>query len=245
MPREVFYPAITYGVVTIMRALPLIFLLSIFTLSSCSPFYDENKTSTLHRAGYSPSHRNISIVIDPGHGGYDPGALSKHSKYKEKNLTLTTGLMLKEHLRYLGYNVVMTRKRDTFISLTKRSSLANKRKSTLFVSIHYNAAPNLKANGIEIFYYKPLRGSERSSYSKKLAQAVLSGILLHTKATSRGVKDGSFHVIRATKMPSILVEGGFITNEKEMSKLRSPAYLNRISWGIAQGINSFVEAAIL
>nr|MBA3815843.1 N-acetylmuramoyl-L-alanine amidase [Parachlamydiaceae bacterium] len=181
------------------------------------------------------------IVIDPGHGGVDYGTNSLiKPKVHEKYLNLTTAEMLKKYLEQYGYKVVMTRNDDTFISLENRAEFANNLNTKLFVSVHYNSAPNILAEGVEVFYYRTDTDKSRVSESKLLAQCVLDKILKNTKANSRGVKHGNFAVIRRTKMPAILVEGGFLSNTEEMNKIKTQAYQKKIAQSIAQGIKDFL-----
>jgi N-acetylmuramoyl-L-alanine amidase len=186
--------------------------------------------------------KKVLIVIDPGHGGKDHGTYSKKTpKYHEKFLTLTTSYMLKTYLEKLGYDVIMTRTKDVFVPLENRSTLANELKPKLFVSIHFNSAPNRKAEGVEIFYYRSDGDKSRSNSSKALAQSILKRILKNTEAKSRGVKHGNLAVIRETQMPAVLIEGGFLTNEDELKLLKNGVYLKKLSWGIAQGIQDYLK----
>lgn len=181
------------------------------------------------------------IVIDPGHGGEDFGTNSRvPPKYQEKYLNLATSRMLNGYLKQLGFDTVMTRDSDVFVSLDKRALFANTQKPKVFVSVHYNSAPSKEAEGIEVFYYRSEDNKSRSDESKQLAQAVLGQLLKTTGAKSRGVKHGNLSVIRQTKMPAILVEGGFLTNEKEMEKIKDASYLKKVAWGIAQGIKEYI-----
>ncbi|MCH9614900.1 MAG: N-acetylmuramoyl-L-alanine amidase LytC [Chlamydiia bacterium] len=176
------------------------------------------------------------IVLDAGHGGYDVGSAS-HKTY-EKDLCLSTTMLTKKYLTQKGYRVVLTRTRDVFIPLKKRAAIANKTRARLFVSLHFNAAKTDKAAGIEVFYYN--KGNKwRQNCSSKLAKRVLANLLWTTKAPSRGVKVGNFHVIRETSMPAILVEGGFITNTKERNKLKDARYRDKIARAVAAGIHSY------
>lgn len=181
------------------------------------------------------------IVVDAGHGGDDFGTRSASKpKYHEKSLNLTTALILSDFLQKMGYRILMTRSKDEFITLQKRAEFANDRQADLFVSVHYNSAPSKKAEGIEVFYYKSDEDKSRSSESRKLAASVLAQLTQLTKAKSRGVKHGNFAVIRETKMPAVLVEAGFLTNEDEMEKIKDPAYVKSVAWGIAQGIQAYL-----
>jgi N-acetylmuramoyl-L-alanine amidase len=182
------------------------------------------------------------IVIDAGHGGDDFGTRSASKpKYHEKSLNLTTAITLNDFMRKLGYETVLTRSKDEFIALQKRADFANDREADLFVSVHYNSAPAKQAEGIEIFYYKSDENKARTSESKKLANAILDKVIKTTGAKSRGVKQENFAVIRETKMPAVLIEGGFLTNVDEMEKIKDPAYVKSLAWGIAQGIQAYLK----
>lgn len=182
------------------------------------------------------------IIIDPGHGGSDAGTQSiSKPRYQEKSFNLVTAKLVRGYLLQLGYRVEMTREKDQFISLEKRAQFANEKKPSLFVSIHYNSAPSAKAQGVEVFYFQDWENKPRTNESKKLAHVVLKNILHHTKADSRGIKNGNFAVIRETQMPAILVEGGFLSNEAELEKLKDPIYLKKLSWGIAKGIDHYLS----
>jgi N-acetylmuramoyl-L-alanine amidase len=186
--------------------------------------------------------QNFLIVIDPGHGGHDTGTQSiSKPRYQEKSLNLVTAQFVKGFLQQLGYQVFMTREDDTFISLDKRAQLANEKKPTLFVSIHYNSAPNAEAQGVEVFFYQSKDKKERTLKSKRLAQAILKNVLVHTQAKSRGVKQANYAVIRETNMPAVLVEGGFVTNEAELQNLKDPTYLKKLAWGIVRGIEEYTS----
>lgn len=181
-------------------------------------------------------------MIDAGHGGTDTGAKGRLApEYQEKNLTLTTATMLKKFLSQMGYQTVMMRQTDVFIDRYERARIANRKNPDLFVSIHFNFAAAIEASGIEVFYYRSEDNPDRSKESKRIAQAILSKVLDSTGAKSRGVKHGNYAVVRETAMPAVLIEGGFLTNEDEMNKLKDPAYLKRLAWGIAQGISATVK----
>lgn len=190
--------------------------------------------------------QKFSIMIDPGHGGHDIGTQSiSKPRYQEKSLNLVTAKFVRDFLQQLGYQVVMTREKDKFVSLEKRAKVANELKPNLFVSIHYNSAPIAEAQGVEVFFYQDKEKKDRALKSKRLAQAVLKNVLAETKAKSRGVKHGNFLVIRQTNMPAILVEGGFVTNEAELEKLKDPIYLKRLAWGIVRGIEEYLNKSQL
>lgn len=182
------------------------------------------------------------IVLDPGHGGKDLGAHSLTApRYQEKLLALSTARLVKNYLEELGHTVMMTRSEDVFIPLETRASFANQLAPAIFVSIHYNSAENTSAEGIEIFYYKGKNDSERTQSSQLLAQTILDQMLKSTGAKSRGVKSQNFSVIRNTKMPAVLIEGGFLTNADERQRVKNATYLKKLAWGIAQGIDKYLN----
>jgi N-acetylmuramoyl-L-alanine amidase len=209
-------------------------------------------------AGNIPPYKNVAkkplpqtlyhavkplVILDAGHGGYDEG--SKVHSLLEKRMTLTTTLLTRKYLDEMGYRVLLTRSRDIYLSLPQRVAIANRNKAALFVSIHYNAARNEEAKGIEVFYYdKGVKGAaaERVRASHRLANTILYHLLDETAAKSRGVKRGNHHVTRETEMPAALVEAGFITNDEERELLKSKEYQDRIAKGIAQGIDKYLKS---
>ncbi len=162
--------------------------------------------------------QNITVVIDPGHGGEDKGATGV-SGLKEKNVNLTVSLYLEELLRARGFNVVMTRKNDTYLTLAERAALAEKAKADLFISIHANASLNNKyASGTETYYYQNKKTSPQSLYLASLIQQEVSAVL---KLPNLGVKKAPFHVLRETSMPAALVELAFLSNAVDETILAS------------------------
>lgn len=188
----------------------------------------------------SKVHRSAKvIVIDAGHGGKDFGTHNEGFGYEEKELTLKTAHMVRHYLENLGYRVIMTRKQDLFVPLEKRAEIANGEHGDLFVSIHYNFSPSRTAEGVEVYYHQ---GFElKAARSKELAQEVLKRVVKHTGAHSRGVKTANFVVIRQTQMPSVLVEGGFLSNPEERSRIKDPRYLHFLACGIARGIDAYLS----
>ena len=178
-------------------------------------------------------------MLDAGHGGRDEG--TKVHSFKEKKITLATALYTKRYLEQMGYRVILTRAKDTEVSLARRVALANKTRSALFISIHFNASKNTEAKGVEVFYYDA-KDQERTKNSRKLANYILHQVIDQTEASSRGVKVGNFHVIRETQMPAVLVEGGFVTNVQECSHLRKKEYLEHIAKGVALGIDRYLKS---
>ena len=221
-----------------MRKHPLAPFLLILLCLSCSKSGHYRPT---HSCAY-PAHRGVLITLDAGHGGHDPGAISQDKKYEEKSLALATTFMVRNHLREMGYEVQLTRDTDTFIELSDRAALANATGSTLFVSIHYNASTNRSAEGVEVYRWRAPEDGPRDIQSQALAQAIHDRVIRYSKAPSRGVKQANYAVLRKTEMPAALVEGGFVTNDTELERLKDPKYLNCIAFGIAQGIDDHLQS---
>lgn len=157
-----------------------------------------------------------TICIDPGHGGSSSGATGEKGKRLEKDDTLRLSLLVRDELEKRGYTVVMTRDKDTDISLEDRCKVANKSKAALFVSIHRNSATG-NANGYEAWIH-----SFDPSDDRLLAENILEALSLSGADVSRGVhtgyregKDKNYYVNRCSKMPSVLAEIGFITSKKD------------------------------
>lgn len=225
-----------------LRAICLFLLISpLFVFGSAGKRPDYNRcVQGNYELCDTPSLSNLKplVILDPGHGGQDEGA--KVNAFMEKKLTLITTLLVRKHLETLGYRVIMTRTKDHYLTLPRRVAIANKAKGSLFVSVHFNSAPSLEAQGIEIFYFDS-KELWRTKASRRLAHCILREVIGETHAISRGVKQGNIHVIRETDMPAVLVEGGFITNKEERSRLRDKEYLNRLAIGIADGIDRYMK----
>jgi N-acetylmuramoyl-L-alanine amidase len=179
------------------------------------------------------------IVLDAGHGGKDEGA--KVRSLQEKKITLLTTLYTKKYLEEMGYRVLLTRSKDTYVPLAKRVLIANKMNCSLFVSVHFNTAPNHLAQGLEVYYTG--ESSSRGRSSRKLANFLLYYVMDQTGALSRGVKLGNhLYVIRETQMPAVLFEAGFMTNLEEGSKMKDKVYLQKIAKGISQGVDRYLRS---
>lgn len=170
-----------------------------------------------------------TVIIDPGHGGHDKGG--QWGRVYEKHLALDTSIRLESHLKKMGYNTVLTRRSDYFVSLPGRMTAANKYKNAIFVSIHYNYTWKQQVSGIETFY--------NTQESHKLATDVHRGVMSRVKVTDRGVKYARYYVIRNCSLPSVLVEGGFVSNSNERSRMKTAWFRDAIARGIADGVQSF------
>lgn len=173
-----------------------------------------------------------TVIIDAGHGGKDNGG--HYGKVYEKHLALDTAKRLEYLLKQKGYNTRMTRTSDVFLSLQKRAAIGNRYRNSIFVSIHYNYTYRRGAKGIETFYY--------TSRSKPLADYVHKAILRKTGATDRKVKFARYYVIRHSKNPAILFEGGFLSNSGECRSCKKGYYRQRIAEGLVKGIEQYQKA---
>src|SRR3954462_9647193 len=169
-----------------------------------------------------------TIVVDAGHGGFDRGGVPGQ-RISEKDKTLDVAQRLKRILQGQGYRVVMTRDSDVFIPLGTRCSIANSYRGASFVSIHFNCASRIGANGIETYYY---RGD-----SSGLAASIHRNVVSISPSENRGIRRRGFYVLRKTAIPSVLVECGFLTNPTEGRLALSADYRQQLAEQIARGIN--------
>ena len=179
-------------------------------------------------------NRHAVVVIDPGHGGRDPGAIGIGG-LREKDVVLPISLEIANILRDRGVNVLMTRSDDRFITLRGRAYMANRARAHAFISVHANAIGGHRpeVNGMETYYY---------SRGYRLAQVVHQTILETVPVyRNRGVKQARFYVLRNTAMPSILVEVGFVTGQFDSRNLANPTYRSQMAQAIALGILRYLQ----
>lgn len=196
-----------------------------------------------------------TIMIDPGHGGSDPGA--KGPVQSEKQVNLMIAVKLRRALEKLGFRVIMTRTGDTFPALKDRTDMAKKYKPDLFISIHCNSAANSSVRGIETFLVTPAgacstadktpqstrySGNAHDQNNYRLAFDVHRSLLKFTGCEDRGVRHARFYVLRNSVCPSILIECGFLSNDSEGRLLASNERQNKIVAGILSGLARYMEA---
>ncbi|HWQ41933.1 MAG TPA: N-acetylmuramoyl-L-alanine amidase, partial [Desulfosporosinus sp.] len=181
------------------------------------------------------------IVVDPGHGGPDTGAIAANGTYEKTN-NLAIGLDLATLLRSAGAKVILTRSTDitpasgTYSELSDlqaRTKIANDAKADLFICLHNDAFSNSAAVGTTSYYSSD---SSVSTQSQALATSIQGELVKAVNLPSRGVKDANFYVIKYTTMPSVLVEVGFITNPDEAKLLESPEFQQKAAVGVYNGI---------
>ncbi len=172
------------------------------------------------------------VVLDPGHGGYDPGAM--YGGHNEKDVTLDITKKVQEYLSKAGIKAYMTRSDDRFLSLSERVEISNSINPAIFVSIHANAlATNPKMEGLQTYYY--------STAGLNIARVTHDQLLKDVKMTNRNIRRARFWVTKYTKAPSILVETGFMTNSDERKKLVSRSYQDKLAKSLAAGIVKYLE----
>ena len=180
---------------------------------------------------------NRTIVIDAGHGNYDPGATV--GKVYEKDIVRRVAVEIEKRLKAEGAEVILTRDDDTFLTLQERVDFAKDQYAEAFVSVHANSAGSTSANGAETYYDSSK--NENATESKVLAGDIQKAIVEQVGMNDRGVKDSSFYVIRENDMPSVLVELGFLTNVEDREKLTSQEYLERYAGAIVDGLKEYYK----
>ncbi|MFP7345557.1 cell wall-binding repeat-containing protein [Bacillus safensis] len=174
-----------------------------------------------------------TIFIDAGHGAQDAGAVG--NGLLEKNINLGVALKLQSRLNQAGALTVMSRTSDTFDSLQTRVSKGAQANADVFISIHANANDNSRANGTETYYDT----TYAAAHSVKLAQQVQPRMVSALGTRDRGVKTAGFYVIKYSRMPSILLETGFVTSPIDASILKSTAAKDRLASEIATGVSNY------
>lgn len=194
---------------------------------------------------FTPGLQNKVIVIDPGHGGSDSGAVGPNQT-QEKNLTLAVSQKVQILLEKAGAQVLMTRNDDTDVygpnasavnELRARTQIANDNKADVFVSIHINAFSNPTAGGTATYYYP------KNKYDGMLAQAIQTKLATAGGLQNRGKQPANFYVIKHTTMPAILAELAFISNPTEEEILNSSQFQQQMAQGIVQGLDDFFKKA--
>jgi len=187
--------------------------------------------STLVIAVNDAPLRGHAVVLDPGHGGKDPGAIGP-TGLVEKTVTLDVALRVRRILVEDGIRVIMTRETDVFVDLADRPRLGRERGGTVFVSIHANANTQSAVNGSETYYL--------SAQGLALAQMIQDELGRALGLPSRGIKTANFLVLRENTLPAVLVEIAFISHPQEEARLRDEAFRDRIAAAVARGITRFL-----
>lgn len=197
--------------------------------------YSKETVSTF----FMPVSKKI-IVIDAGHGGFDPGKIAKGDIY-EKDINLSIALKLQKYLEQNGATVIMTRTEEDALSNTKnedmnrRKEIINSGKGHILISIHQNSFPEESARGAQVFYYND------ESQSKILANLIQDEFKnISDYENKRSAKANSdYYILRETNLPAVIIECGFLSNMAELNLLNSDEYQEKVAWGIYKGVISF------
>jgi N-acetylmuramoyl-L-alanine amidase len=202
-----------------------------------------------------------TVVLDPGHGGYDKGAICRYGS--EKNFALDVARQLRPLLQAKGLRVIMTREGDYFVPLEVRARIANAARDAIFVSIHFNATDrDPSATGFEIFSFTPRgapstsdnwvtsssasvqAGSRVDGQSMALSACIYHSLLGHIPEFDRGIKRARFAVLRLTQVPAVLVEGGFLTERGESRLIAKRDWRGKLAQAISVGIENYRALAV-
>lgn len=172
------------------------------------------------------------VFIDPGHGGKDPGAIGLNG-LQEKDIILAISQYVAEALQQQGVQTMMARTSDYFVSLQGRTDMANRAGADLFVSIHANSMGSERPDisGLEVYYFG----------DRGLADTIHRSILRTVSVDDRRVRKARFYVLRNSRMPSTLVEVGFVTGYDDAAKLTNPTYQRQMAQAIARGIMEYMQ----
>ena len=201
--------------------------------------------------GSRTSKQFAVVILDPGHGGQDSGAMC--GGVMEKDLTLDVARRVDRLLDSQGIATLMTRLGDSYVSLADRAAFGNRANESIFISIHFNEDNKPVASGVETYYaaHQIASGSTLASWlpffsrpppnspkpeSQSLASFIQEALVVRTRSIDRGTQAKQFFVIANVTSPAVLIEGGFITNKDELSKLASEDYRDQLAAAVADGI---------
>lgn len=184
-----------------------------------------------HEPAIATSLKDAVIIIDPGHGGEDPGAIARDDTY-EKDLTLLTSLALKESLEKKGAVVMMTRTDDQSVELKDRAKLSNEEHSDIFVSIHYDELAHDFSGTSTYFYHMD---------DLNLAEAI-NNALMEGPLQNNGVHFGNYQVIRENNRPSLLLELGYVSSSHDLDIIKTAEYQKQLAHLITQGIENYLTS---
>lgn len=187
------------------------------------------------------------IVIDPGHGGGDPGKVAKDGTL-EKDVNLEIALLLGEYLKKQGIEVYYTRESDMGLyheddknkkmaDLTKRCQLINNIKPDLVISIHQNSYENPSVHGAQVFYYHD------SENGQKLAECIQNSIIQTADGSNKrkAKANNTYYILKNTAYPLVIIECGFLSNSEECRKLCDKKYQEKLVEGMYQGIVAYFQ----
>lgn len=218
----------------------IVFVLSVMSMLVFSVLWQGSIAAVSH---LEQSH---IVMLDPGHGGYDPGTTTKQGVY-EKTINLQIAQKVKEMLSPSGIEVFLTREEDIDyvpdgvkgkttkkqIDLNRRIDMAKEANANVFVSLHVNATATGQESGSETFYHY------ESESGKRLAELIQQEMIKIPGMNRRIAKPGDFYIIKNTSMPAVIVEVGYLSSLKEQKKLQESWYQEQLARAIAKGIANF------
>jgi N-acetylmuramoyl-L-alanine amidase len=234
--------------VTVRNAMPCV---GVVILAGCLTLViapeDEPSVESMIAAEMSP---RFTVVIDPGHGGRDEGA--RANGLVEKDLTLDLALRVEKLLKSYEFPTVMTRRDNSSLSLAQRVSIANRTAKAIVLSLHFNHDAS-GAGGVETFYAKNKvapestwnwigffsESDEQLDTGESLAGYIQAAMSTRLEARNRGIRGRELYMVRHTRAPAVLIEGGFLSNPFEARLLSSPAYLDRMAAAIVEGVLTY------
>jgi N-acetylmuramoyl-L-alanine amidase len=212
----------------------------------------------LSQGSFLPTHKKTErfglVILDPGHGGQDSGAIA--GNVCEKDLTFDIAQRANRILGAHGISTLLTRTGDSYVSLNDRAQLINRAKDAIVVSIHFNDGPRPEVSGIETYFatqqasggatmaswlpfLQKITSTQSNLESQSLAQFIQLQLVAHTQAVNRGSKAQQFYVLANVRHPAVLVEGGFLSNRNEIGKLADANYREQLALAISDGILNY------
>lgn len=180
------------------------------------------------------------IVIDPGHGGKDSGSRAiRNGKtiLNEKDINLDIALRLNRMLQAAGANTYLTREDDTYIGLYERPEKANALGGDLYISIHNNSSDSTGASGTEVYYYRKSNEADYGIDTAGFAKLVQKELIQNIGLKNRGAKsEPAYAVLNKTKMPAIIIEGGFLSNDTDLNMMLSDKFKENYAYATAKAI---------
>ncbi len=187
-----------------------------------------------------------TVVIDPGHGGLDPGSIGRTSKVKEAEINLIISNILASYLKSVGITVVLTRTNENGLyglystnykkrDMAKRKEIIEEIKPNMVISVHMNSFTNSKLRGAQVFYDKS------SEISRELALSIQKFFTQNLPSSDKGVSVGDYYMLKCTEAPSVIAECGFLSNGEDEKLLLDPAYQDKVANCIFMGVMNFLN----
>jgi len=223
-----------------LKSLAILFVLGVMAALILSVFWQGSAVVI------SKAREHRVVMLDAGHGGYDPGAITKQGVY-EKDINLAMAKKVRDFLRPSGIQVILSREKDDDyapdqvkgkttkkqMDLDYRIAMASEAKADIFVSLHLNAAATAQKSGAETFYHY------KSETGKKLAESIQHELVKIPGMNRRVAKPADFYVTRNTSMPAVVIELGYLSNAQESKKLQQSWYQDQLARAVAKGIANY------